>query len=365
MGRQIKTGDAEALLEASFRAADEEFGNSSNADIPAHVLSATTILFKSNTQAYREALVGCAIARILDPQIDIRLPATEHGENAFSGRSLAERVITPFMQGKSIPVSVAPYLSSIRGGARFVEGGEPRIQRDKPSFAALVNVVDYLRNHGDLECRRYLRYILRCFIELRETGNISLKRIAQPSLVQLDSLIRGLLDVKSGGRISSFLATAMFQTLSDCHNLGWKVEFQGINVADKASGAVGDITIQKNGELILGVEVTERPISQARVTLTFDQKVAPAELADYLFVTTAKPEEQAVAAARSYTAVGHEMNFVCLPKWIFCNLATIGPKCRIIFQDKMIELCQSVGVPAELKLAWNTCMERAIGLPAN
>src|SRR5260370_7981137 len=118
-----------------------------------------------------------------------------------------------------------------------------------------------------------------------------------------------MLTVKSGGRIPALLAPAMFQTISECHALGWEVEFQGINVADKASGAVGDITIRKHGMLVLGVEVTERPIDQARVTATFDQKVSPSGLADYLFITTVKPEYDALPAPRSYTGLGHDMNF--------------------------------------------------------
>src|SRR5258708_11630271 len=154
----------------------------------------------------------------------------------------------------------------------------------------------------------------------------------------------------------------MFQTISECHALGWEVEFQGINVADKASGAVGDIAISKDGTLFLGVEVTERPIDQARVALTFNQKVSPQGLVDYLFITTVRAEETAYAAAQRYTGVGHEMNFVLLDGWLFHNLATVGPKCRSLFQTKMIELLSDQGVPAELRVAWNDKMDEAIGI---
>jgi hypothetical protein len=243
-----------------------------------------------------------------------------------------------------------------------MKGGEPRIQRDKDGYAALVEIVDYLRELDAETARNYLRYLLRCFIVLRESHNITLKRISKPNLEQLSHLIEGMLTVKSGGRIPSLLATAMFQTISECHSLGWEVEFQGINVADKASGAVGDITIRKDGALVLGVEVTERPIDQARVTLTFNQKVSPSGLGDYLFITTAKPEDGALAAARRYTSVGHEMNFVPLAGWLVHNLATVGPVCRSLFQSNMIELLGAQGVPAEIRVAWNDKMDEAIGV---
>lgn len=127
MARQIKQADAEAILNEAFALSEQNYRDGKLPKIPNGIEIITGILFVSDTQAYREALVGCAVARIVDPQIDIRYPTTETDANAFSGRSLADNVITPFMRGKSIPISASPYLSSLRGGAKFVEGGAPRI----------------------------------------------------------------------------------------------------------------------------------------------------------------------------------------------------------------------------------------------
>jgi hypothetical protein len=275
---------------------------------------------------------------------------------------LADNVVTPFLRDRAIPISASPYLSALRGGAKFKRGGAPRIQRDKEGSDALVAIVDYLRALGVGEAKAYLRYLLRQFIQLREAGSIALKRIAKPNLDQLGNLVNGLLTVKSGGRIPALLATALFQTISECHSLGWDVEFQGINVADKASGAVGDITILKEGAIVLGVEVTERPIDQARVTLTFNQKVSPSGVADYLFITTANPEKEALEAARRYTGVGHEMNFVPLAPWLIHNLAIVGPTCRALFQGKIIDLLSAQGTSADLRVAWNDKMDEALGV---
>jgi hypothetical protein len=362
MPYKVKPSDAVALLAEIFPLAEDDYREGAVVNIPAAAVAATERLFFSETQAYREALVGCTIAHILVPEIDIRLPATEHGGNAFSGRSLADKAVTPFLRDRAIPISASPYLSCLRGGARFVTGGAPRIQRDKEGFDALVSAVGYVRTLSAGATKAYLRYLLRCFIQLREMSNITLKKIAKPNLEQLTRLIDGLLAVKSGGRIPALLAVAMFQTLSDCHNLGWEVEFQGINVADKASGAVGDITIRKDGVVLLGIEVTERPVDQARVTLIFDEKISPSGLNDYLFITTARPEDSALSAARNYTRVGHEMNFVPLAPWIRHNLATIGQASRAIFQGKMIDLLSVQGVPAEIRVAWNDKMDEAIGV---
>ncbi|MGH9783475.1 MAG: restriction endonuclease, SacI family [Terriglobia bacterium] len=358
--RQIKPKDALKLLAEVFLQSEGNYRDGSPIDLPAEVVAATERLFISETQAYREALIGCVVARVLDPQTDIRLPATKYGEAAFSGRILADQAITPFLRERAIPISASPYLSSLRGGARFVQGGQPRIQRDQGGFDALVAVVDFVSGLDSGAAKGYLCYLLRRFIQLREASNIALRKIARPNLEQLTRLISGLIIIKSGGRIPAMLATAMFQTINECYNLGWDVDFQGINVADKASGAVGDIAIKKHGVVLIGVEVTERTVDQGRVTLIFDQKVSPSGLNDYLFVTTTTPDAGANEAARNYTGVGHEMNFVDLEPWLRNNLATIGQPCRAIFQSKMIDLLTKQGVPADLRVAWNSKMDSAI-----
>ena len=362
MPHQINNDEAREILRKAFEVAEEQYNGKAALALPKKIIASTDRLFRSVTQAYREALVGCAIARIVNQEIDIRRPATADGENAFSGRSLADNAVTPFLRERAIPISASPYLSSLRGGAKFTKGGEPRIQRDQGGFDALVSVVDYLRVLPVDDATEYLQFLLRRFIELRESASIPLKKIAKPNLEQLSKLIEGLLTVKSGGRIPAILATALFQTISECHALGWDVEFQGINVADKLSGAVGDITIRKSGTIILGIEVTERPVDQARVTLTFNQKISPGGLSDYLFITTAKPEKEAMDAARSYTGVGHEVNFVPLAPLLHLNLATLGPACRALFQAKVIDLIDAQTTAADLRVAWNSKMDDALGV---
>lgn len=362
MARQIDAEKARDLLAEAFSQAEEQFREGKVETIDPAIVNATDRLFTSVTQAYREALIGCVIARIYDPNIDIHLPATEHGDDSFSGRSLADNVITPFLRSKAVPISASPYLSSLRGGAKFIRDGQPRIQRDQEGFDRLVEIVDYVANHDPHVAQIYLTFLLRKFVQLREAAQVPLKRIAKPNLEQFSALISGLLAVKSGGRFASFLAIAVFRTVSKAHDLGWEVEWQGINVADKASGAVGDITIKKNNDIILGVEVTERSIDNNRVTLVFDQKVSPNSLNDYLFITTEQPSESALLAARSYTAVGHEMSFVILQEWITNILSILGPNGRLLFQAEMIDLLSSSGNPVEVKVVWNEQMDKAIGV---
>mgnify|MGYP007099441666 CR=1 FL=1 len=63
-------------------------------------------VFYSQTQSYREVLLGCALIRLLDKGVNIRLPYIKHGKGAFNGRTLDEKVINPFLQDKLILCAV-------------------------------------------------------------------------------------------------------------------------------------------------------------------------------------------------------------------------------------------------------------------
>jgi len=144
MAYPIDSGAARDLLKTALDTAEEAYRDRSQPSAHEDIVAYTDCLFTSSTRAYREALVGCVVARYVDDRINIRHPATTTSKEAFSGRSLADQVVTPFLQESAIPVSKSPYLSSLRGGARFERGGAPRIQRDAAGFDALVSIVDYV-----------------------------------------------------------------------------------------------------------------------------------------------------------------------------------------------------------------------------
>lgn len=92
MGRAIDYEAAQIILVETFVATQIDFQNLKPVKVPATIADATTLLMASNTQAFREALIGCALARILDREIDLRLPYMNQGDNAFNGRTLDEKV---------------------------------------------------------------------------------------------------------------------------------------------------------------------------------------------------------------------------------------------------------------------------------
>jgi hypothetical protein len=353
MGRKINEEKLAALLEQEFQSALDFYLKGLRPSVSQGISSAIDALFLSRTQSFREALLGSFLAKISDKQIEVRLPYANQGKNAFQGRAVDENVVNPFLQQRQIPCSKGPYLAVFRRSVKFTPETREGL-RDKSGYDAFLALIDSLENASQKEAKSILRLILWKFVELREQGKIELTRIRRLSVDQYEELIGKLLNVPSGGLLPVILSVAMFQTLSECFGLNWEIEWQGVNVADRASGVGGDITIRSSGKIILAVEVTERTIEKNRVVATFNTKIAVHSLDDYLFLfTESAPEREARDVAQHYFGQGHDISFLPIAPWLVSCLGTIGPRCRKIFNEKALALMDQSTVPAHVKIAWN------------
>jgi SacI restriction endonuclease len=314
-------------------------------------------IFSTNINSYREALLGCVLARLQNQTVNVRLPYVNQGANAFSGRTLDETVVNPFLQTHRIPCSGGPYLAMFRRDFRF-DASKREGQRSKPTFDAFLHIVDALElTTSETEIRSLLVYLLYRFAKLREAAEVPLARLQRISLEQYESLLGSLLNTPSGGRLPVILVVAAFHTIKDYFALDWTVGYQGINVADIRSGVGGDITISKDGHTIFAAEVTERPMERSRVISTFNTKIAPLGIEDYLFFVRLETlSEDAREQARHYFAQGHEVNFLEIRTWILMLLASMGKRGREIFSEKLLGLIGDAAVPRSLKVAWNDCI---------
>jgi len=353
VGHSLDTAAAKALLAAAFAEAEDDVRTGVRVPISPALDDAFACLFGSTTQAFREALVGCTLARALDPEIDIRCPYVNQSERAFSGRSLDERVVNPFLQEREVPCSKGPYLSVLRRNVRF-EAETARGLRDRDAFEAMLALIAYLGAAEPDAVHGFLRRLLLEFITLREAASIPLMRVRRLNGDQLEALIAGLLATPSGGLLPMLLTVAGFHAIRQTYGLPWDVQYQGINVADAASGAGGDITIRAGSKVVFVVEVTERPIDRARILSTFNRKIALQSLTDYLFVYSGPgPDEEALATARQLFAQGHEISFLDAQVWLITTLKTLGSEGRTVFVDAFLDLFDRREVSATLKTRWN------------
>jgi hypothetical protein len=154
----------------------------------------------------------------------------------------------------------------------------------------------------------------------------------------------------------------MLRAIKTFYGLRWQIEWQGINVSDKASGAGGDITVRQDDTIVLAIEVTERPVEKARVVSTFNTKIIKSGIEDYLFIySNSLPTDDARRVARTYFTQGHEINFLQVREWIVNNLGTMGARGRVTFTQEILGLLDTRDVPASIKMAWNDTVRAIVG----
>lgn len=358
MGKQLDIEKAKRLLNEQYEQAVRDYLHGTPPLVSERAEKAADKLFETEVQSYREALLGCAIARVLDPQIDLALPYADLGDNAFSGRTLDEHVINPFLVSQDIPCSRGPYLAVFRRHISFT----PDIARglkDKQGYQAFLEYLNELKQADDKTAFQLLRYLLYRFVKLRERSGVKLARLPRISLSQVQRLTDALLSRPTGGLMPVLLTVALLKALSETYQLGWRVEWQKINVADRASGVGGDITVREGDQLRLVIEVTEREIDRARVEATFRSKLTRFDIQDYLFVfKEAPPAEEAHQLGHQFFAQGYEIGFARVSDWIYYNLATAGAKGRAFFLREIVNLLEDT--PAAVKMIWNQVVQQLL-----
>jgi SacI restriction endonuclease len=311
-------------------------------------------VFSSKTASWREVLLGCVLARTVNASVNVRKPYVDPDDSlSFSGRTLDERVVNPYLVAQQIPATKGPYLATVRRSVPLTTETKRGV-KDETAYEALMEALSAVERASADECRQLLRHLMWSFFDLRAKHGIQLDRVERLNLDQTLRLAQDLLNVKSGGFAALHVAASAFFAVNVAWDLGWVVDVQGINVADTASGRSGDITLRKSGEILLVVEVTERALDQQRVTATFRSKIAEQRIRDYVFLI---PKVAVTSGVRDLLnrlfAQGHSVEVVDMEIWLEGVLVTIGETGRRLFAEEMRKSFMGPGTPTNLKQAWN------------
>lgn len=115
MAISIDYDSALEMLNALFDAAEADLLVQNPRPQVPEIDTGLDTVFSSGTQAYREALLGCFLAKLIDSATNVRKPYVSQGEDAFNGRTLDERVVNPTLQQRRVPSSRG-HFSACSGG---------------------------------------------------------------------------------------------------------------------------------------------------------------------------------------------------------------------------------------------------------
>jgi hypothetical protein len=349
---QAKRDIAEA-----FKEAETSFAGDGVPSVDSPFQSACDAVFRSNTSSYREVIPGFCLARLQDTTIDLHLPYANQGVTAFNARSLDTEVVNPFLHEQRLPAGKSPYLAVFRRQFRFLVENREQV-RDKSAYDQLLNVIAFLQAASPENARKALVYALYCYIRLREDSTIAIVKLNRISIKQYETLFNLLVHSPSGGRLPVLLVRSLLNAINEFFHAEWNVTVQEINVADRSSGAVGDVSVTKGEKVIFAAEITERQVERNRVVTTFNTKIAPSSIVDYIFfVTNSNQPDDSRQQAEMYFTQGHDVNFVIIQQWMVQMLITLGNEGREIFNRFLFDALSNAGTPRLVKVAWNKAVE--------
>lgn len=245
-------------------------------------------LVNSKVVSIRYALLTQLLGKIADPNRGLMfLQLGDEEPGAWDARSFSAAVIVPWVAANNDVIGTTgdPYVNNpLR---------RPRLERNAPNrryqeeWNALHDFLSPLDSASQEDLIAAFRRCLASIVRRMAGQSFKYQIPARVSLPAVLNTLEAFLNEPSGGYRALAVTTAMMTVFGESFSLFAQVESQGLNEADAASGAPGDIMCynEKDG-MVLAVEVKDRELTLADVRAsTRKAREANAALASLLFAT--------------------------------------------------------------------------------
>ena len=246
----------------------------------------------SSVASIRYAILTQLLGKHAEPTRDLLcLQKGKQGTDAelagrWDPRGFCTRVVVPWIQSHQsvLGTSSDPYVSKPLRRPRLDQGMESLNNREE--WDSLVSCLSELEDTSDPTM--IMDAVLRCLKSIaRRLGD---QRVEYPvpiriGLDHLCDILDRYLAVSNGGLRPMVVATALIRTLGRAYSLFPRVESQGVNEADAATGVPGDVLCYgEDDALALAVEVKGHDLTLIEVESTI-AKARSSRVTNILFAT--------------------------------------------------------------------------------
>lgn len=235
-------------------------------------------LVNSKVTSIRYALITQVVGKIADPRRSLLyLQSGDGNPGAWNARSFCDKVIVPWVSDNQnvIGASSEPYASNpLRRVCISQDMSDVRNVREWNRLVALFETWDGASPDKLYTLyRRCLAAIARRLADQSFEYSIPLRISAG----RTRALLEAFLSDQSSGFRPMVITAALMQVLGEGFSLFDRIDSQGVNEADVATGAPGDVMCYaEDGTLILAVEVKDRRLTLADVRSS-ERKVLQAD----------------------------------------------------------------------------------------
>ena len=245
-------------------------------------------LVNSSTVSIRYAFVTQLLGKFAQPDRDILClqmgsPEEVADTGRWDPRSFCSRLIVPWVQQNQnvLGTSTDPYVNNpLRRSRLDVNMGS---LRNRAQWEALIEILIDADSHTAVSglLDRCLHSIARRLAKQTVVYPVPLRI----SLDQLTTLLDRYLSTSSGGIRQQIVSTALLRTVGTAFSIFSRVEAQGVNEPDAATGAPGDVLCYGSDDsLTLAVEVKGNRLRLVELESTII-KARASGVANVLFAT--------------------------------------------------------------------------------
>jgi DNA adenine methylase len=242
-------------------------------------------------------LMSCLLAKIHNPQVDIRKPYTEiGGEDTFSGRFYDEKYVELLVHKYKLPCNpTTAYLTpAFRNLDRLLTTDLVLVGRPREVYIYVLDILGTIHVNKekaeDVLCE-IIRFLLvikqedenrmsQLIADLRQSDILSL------SVEEIVTLLVQHLNCKHTSRLPVLIVASAYQTVRD--KIGEvNKSLEAHNAADKQTDSLGDIEIILTNEdkIVTCYEMKDKRITKTDIDVAL-QKLPERKIDNYIFITT-------------------------------------------------------------------------------
>jgi len=303
---------AEEILTDALRRAEQSLNSPLVADAGVQTRINYVVRLNSNRAGAR-FILACALAKLVNPEIDIRKPYTEIGTaDAYSGRHYDEKYIDPFARKNRLPVNqtTAWLTPALRNISTSLAAPMSIVGTPRKLYEELILLLDDVHT-GKITAEELLMEGIRVLLLLRNERDERIRQLlnelassdreASLSSEEIVDLVRRHMESPKSSRLPVLIVTAVY--LCAAQHLGETAKpLLFHNAADAQTGAIGDIeiTLVDDDSVITTYEMKDKTVTTADLDIALEKLTASNKRPDnYLFVTTAPIDDKVALYARS------------------------------------------------------------------
>jgi DNA adenine methylase len=263
-------------------------------------------------------LMSCLLAKIHNPQVDIRKPYTEiDGDNTYSGRFYDEKYVELLVHKYKLPCNpTTAYLTpAFRNLDRLLTTDLVLVGRPRDVYVFTLEILERVFTKPKIASdvlQEIIRFLLiikkedekrmeQLIADLKQTGVLPL------SSEEIITLLTQHLNCKHSSRLPVLIVASAYQTVKNKIGEANK-SLEAHNAADRQTGSLGDVEIVLTNEdqIVTCYEMKDKRVIKTDIDVAL-QKLPDSKIDNYIFITTDMIETEVAEYAKSmYEKTGIE-----------------------------------------------------------